>query len=150
MRPRVSTLEVILANVDGVDRNCLEVILQGTPWVVIDAEPLQIENVVRVASVPIVLCDRDHSDCWRRLIRTLMKARRDVCVILLSSETDPSDYDEVVRCGGFDILTRPLQRKQVLPMLLFAYTYWRGHGPFLSRRRHACSPAKTLDCVSGD
>src|ERR1035437_6678548 len=107
MRPRVSTLEVILANVDGVDRNCLEVILQGTPWVVIDAEPLQIENVVRDASVPIVLCDRDHSDCWRRLIRTLMKARRDVCVILLSSETDPSDYDEVVRCGGFDILTRP-------------------------------------------
>jgi AmiR/NasT family two-component response regulator len=150
MRPRASTLEVILANVDGVDRSSLEVILQGTPWVVINAEPLQIENVVRDASVPIVLCDCDHSECWRKSIRALIRTRRDVCVILLSNEIDPPGCEEVVRYGGFDILTRPLHRKQVLPMLLFAYTYWRGHGPYLSRRRYTSSPSKTLDCISDD
>jgi DNA-binding NtrC family response regulator len=135
MRPRVSTLEVILANVNGDDRTKLESILQDTRWTVISSEFAQIENVVRDATVPIVLCDRDQSNCWRKTISVLMKARRDVCVILLSGENDAPGADEVARYGGFDIITRPLQRIHVLPMLLFAYTYWRGHGPYLSRVR---------------
>lgn len=142
MRAKVSSLEVILTNGNGDDRSSLEDVLAGTPWVVVDAAPPEIENVVREASVPIVLCDRDQSDCWRVTIRSLMKARRDVCVIVLSSEADPLLNDEVVRCGGFDMLTRPLERAQVLPMLLFAYTHCRGHGPYLSRmRRMRPSPA---------
>ena len=139
MRPSLSTVEVILLNVNGDDRNSLETILEGTPWAVIDADPTEIENVVRDASVPIVFCDPDRFDCWRQTIRALVKARRDVCVIMLSNETDPRFSDEVVRYGGFDMLTHPLRRNQVLPMLLFAYTHCRGHGPYLSRRRRQIS-----------
>jgi FixJ family two-component response regulator len=64
-----------------------------------------------------------------------MKARRNVCVIVLSNEADAHLSDEVVRCGGIDLLTRPFKRQQVLPMLVFAYTFCRGHGPFLRARR---------------
>jgi FixJ family two-component response regulator len=60
---------------------------------------------------------------------------------VLSNEADAHLSDEVVRCGGFDLLTRPFKRQQVLPMLVFAYTYCRGHGPFLSRQRHQVAPA---------
>jgi DNA-binding NtrC family response regulator len=141
MRAKVAALEVILANGNGDDLRDLESVLAGTPWVVVDAEPPEIENVVREAAVPIVLCDRDQSDCWRKTIRALMKARRNVCVIVLSNEADAHLSDEVVRCGGFDLLTRPFKRQQVLPMLVFAYTYCRGHGPFLSRQRHQVAPA---------
>jgi len=140
MQPRVSKLEVILANVNGDDRDSLKAILEGTPWVLIDTELPQIEKVVRDASVPIVLCDRGDSDCWRRMMRSLVKARRDVCVILLAGATDAPGSSEVVACGAFDILTRPLKKAHVLPMLLFAYTYCRGHGPYLSRRRVAEKP----------
>ena len=73
MRPRVSRLEVILANIDGKDRNTLEATLLGTPWVVIDSDLPELTNVVRDASVPIVLCDGDHSHCWRQMVRDLMK-----------------------------------------------------------------------------
>jgi PleD family two-component response regulator len=57
-----------------------------------------------------------------------MKMRRDVCVILVSSESPAPLSAEVVRCGGFDVLARPLQRGQVLAMLLFAYTHCLSHG----------------------
>lgn len=135
MRAKASALEVILANGNGDDRSSLQGVLAGTRWVVKDACPPEIENVVREAAVPIVICDRDPSDAWRSTIRSLTKTRRDVCVIVLSSESNERLSDEVVRCGGFDMLTRPFERQQVLPMLLFAYTYCRGHGPYLSRRR---------------
>ncbi len=134
MRARISTLEVILANVAGEDRNNLQSVLYGTPWVVVDANPPEIESVVREAAVPIVVCDRDRTDC-RAMIRALTKARRDVCVIVLSGEADPFFNEEVVRYGGFDLLTRPFRREQVLPMLLFAYTHCRGHWQCFSRRR---------------
>lgn len=140
MRKRVSTLEIILANSNGDDRNSLETILEGTPWVVIDAGEPEIENVVRDASVPIVFCDR--SECWRKTVSTLKKTRRDVCVILLSNETDEAGNEEVIKYGGFDTLTRPLLKTQVLPMLLFAYTYWRGHGQYLSRFRQVHSSTR--------
>jgi DNA-binding NtrC family response regulator len=135
MRAKASALEVILANGNGEDRSSLEGVLAGTPWVIVDADPPEIEHVVREAAVPIVICDRDRSDGWRTTIRALIKARRDVCVIVLSSEADSHLNDEVVRCGAFDLLTRPFKRQQVLPMLLFAYTFCRGHGPFLRARR---------------
>ena len=136
MRARVSALEVILVNSNEDDRSSLECVLAGTPWVVVEADPLELENVLREAAVPIVICGRDESNCWRKTIRALMKARRNACVIVLSNEADAHLSDEVVGCGGFDLLTRPFKRQQVLPMLVFAYTYCRGHGQFLSRRRH--------------
>jgi hypothetical protein len=114
-------------------------ILDGTRWEMIDAAPTEIEDPVREAIAPIVFYNHDHSDCWRKMIRTLMKMRRSVCVVLLSNETDAPLSDEVVRCGGFDVLTRPLRREQVLPLLLFAYSYCRGYGPYLSRARRVSS-----------
>ena len=91
--------------------------------------------------MPIVICGRDQSNCWRKTIRTLTKARRNVCVIVLSNEGEAHLSDDVIRDGGFDLLTRPFKRHQVLPMLVFAYTYCQGHGPYLSRRRHQLAAA---------
>jgi DNA-binding NtrC family response regulator len=135
----VSALEVILVNGNEDDRSSLEGVVAGTPWVVVEAEPLEIENVVRDAAVPIVMCGRDQSDSWRTTIRSLIKERRNVCVLVVSSDGDVRLNDEVVRCGGFDMLTRPFDRRQVLPMLVFAYTFCRGHGPFLRARRKSVS-----------
>jgi hypothetical protein len=144
MRAKVSALEVILANGNGDDRSSLESVLAGTPWVVVEADLLEIENVVREAAVPIVICGRDESNCWRKTIRALMKARRNACVIVLSNEASTHLSDEVAGCGGFDLLTRPFRRQQVLPMLVFAYTFCRGHGSFLKARRKSASSDLSL------
>jgi FixJ family two-component response regulator len=50
-------------------------------------------------------------------------------VILLSSVSDPYLWDEVAKRGGFDVLTRPFQRKAVLSMLVFAHPHCRTSWP---------------------
>ncbi|MGA3201066.1 MAG: hypothetical protein ABSF12_01075 [Bryobacteraceae bacterium] len=134
METSVLKLGVILANGNADDRNCLEAILDGTRWVVVDGGGSEISEVVRDSPVPIVFYIDDHSDRWRDMIPAFRKMRREVCVILLSDSDAPAS-DEVARRGGFDVLTRPLRREHVLPMLLFAYAYCRGHGSYLSRPR---------------
>jgi hypothetical protein len=137
MRTSISRLAVILANAAPVDRDALEAILDGTPWEIIDADETGIEHTLREAVTPIVFYNHDPACCWRKMIRALMKMRRNVCVVLVSGENEPELRQEVVRSGGFDLLTRPLRREQVLPLLLFAYSFCRGYGPYVSRTRRA-------------
>jgi FixJ family two-component response regulator len=148
MRTSVSKLDVILANAGSDERDSLQEILDGTRWVVVDAAVSELENAIREAAVPIVFYNHDPSGCWQDAIRAFMKMRRDVCVILLSSEAEAPLSDDVVRCGGFDVLTRPLRRGQVLPMLLFAYTYCRGHGSYSPRSRRVSSRVSALAAPS--
>jgi DNA-binding response OmpR family regulator len=133
MRAKRPALEVILADGNAGDRDSLKNVLEGTPWVVVDAEAPAIESVIRESGAPIVIFD-GQSDCWRTTIRSLKKARRNVCVLVLSDGGNALSRDEVVQYGGFDIITRPFDRKQVLPILVFAYTYCRGYGLLLSHR----------------
>jgi hypothetical protein len=143
MQTSVSKLGVILASGSEDDRNCLEAILDGTRWMLVDARGPEIREVLRGASVPIVFDVDDRSECWRERIRAFRKMRRDVRVILMSSDNDAPPSDEVARWGGFDVLTRPVRREHVLPMLLFAYACCRGHGSYLSRPRRM-SPSAVI------
>jgi AmiR/NasT family two-component response regulator len=135
MRTSVSKFGIILANVGGDDRDALQTILEGTGWEIVESEPAEIEGAFREAAAPIVFFNQDRSDSWRKKIRILMKMRRNACVILLAGENDASLGEEVAQWGAFDVLTRPLRREQVLPMLLFAYSYCRGYGQYSSRSR---------------
>lgn len=134
MRTR-SKVAIVLENAGEEDREALKAILNNTAWTLIDGDPWQTENSLRETSAPIVLYNLGPSDCWRERIRRLKRIRRDVCVILIAAESGVPSNDDVARYGGFDILTRPLRRDQVLPMLLFAHSYCRGHGPYLFRPR---------------
>lgn len=149
MQPKILKLEVILANVRDDDRDRLRAVLTGTPWTMIDAGLPDIANVVREASIPIVLCERSDSNEYRKILSLLRKARREVCVILLAGEGDVPGAQEVAQCGAFDLLTRPLRREQVLPTLLFAYAHCCGHAPYLSRRRGAFpNSSEVMSCAS--
>ncbi len=79
---------------------------------------------------PIVLCDRDLAGGeWQDTLRLLHSVRDRPCVILLSNVADEYLWNEVVRRGGFDVLTRPFRKEQVVSMLEFAYTYWKTAWP---------------------
>jgi FixJ family two-component response regulator len=62
-------------------------------------------------------------------MRRLIKTRRGACVVLLSSVADQYLWDEVVHQGGFDLLTRPFRKEQVLSTLMFAYAHCRTPWP---------------------
>jgi FixJ family two-component response regulator len=109
----------------------LKELLHGTPWE-LEALP-QIEYAaaaLKAAEVPLLLFDgATAGPQWREKMKALATSRRNACVILLSNVSDQYLWEEVVQHGGFDLLTRPFRKEQVLSTLLFAYAHCRTPWP---------------------
>lgn len=75
----------------------------------------------------VILCDRDlPSSDWRDVVQKLATTSRPTCVILLSGIVDDSLWEEVIRCGGYDVLAKPLRRNEVLRVVKLARSFWNG------------------------
>lgn len=122
-------LLIVTSHAEDVEE--LKAILHGTPWEVTDASHLDDPTAaLRGAAIPIVLFDRDAAGpCWQASIQRLIKCRRGICVLLLSSVADQYLWDEVVHHGGFDLLTRPFRKDQVRSTLMFAYAHCKTPWP---------------------
>jgi DNA-binding NtrC family response regulator len=83
------------------------------------------------AEIAIVLVDRDlAADDWRSTVRGLAERSPRPSVILASSVIDPYLFDEVVKQGGFDVLSKPIQADELRRTALLAFK-------FRERRRRA-------------
>jgi DNA-binding NtrC family response regulator len=125
-------IQTVLASNRAGDREMLEESLAGTPWRLVEAANLQqaVESLRRVA-IPIVLCDIEFDQLpWRAVLRALRRERRRASVILLSDQGGVELSSEVIRRGGFDVLTRPFRREEVFPTLVSAYAQCRMPPPY--------------------
>jgi FixJ family two-component response regulator len=122
-------LLIVTSRAEDVEE--LTSILHDTPWELTDASHLEDPaTALKGAAVPILLFDRDSAGgCWQVAMKRMIKSRRGVCVVLLSSVADQYLWDEVVHQGGFDLLTRPFRKEQVLSTLMFAYAHCRTPWP---------------------
>ena len=121
--------KILLASKRAEDERELNHALEGTVWGVDRVSDLDgAVQALKHVAMPILLLDRDFSgDPWASTLHTLSRARRSSCIILLSPVTDQYLWDEVVKQGGFDVLTRPFRRDQVLSTLIFGATRCRTH-----------------------
>ena len=85
------------------------------------------EAVVLLARIParVVLLDRDVSALGWRGALTALLASRESRVVLISPVTDDFLWDEVVRLGGYDVITRPLDAARTLSAVNLAVTAMR-------------------------
>jgi DNA-binding NtrC family response regulator len=80
--------------------------------------------VVRTPA-PVVLCDRDlPGPDWRDALRKLASAPGHASVILVSRVVDEYLWSEVIRNGGYDVLSKPLREDEAVRMVKLAWTYW--------------------------
>lgn len=135
-------IEVLLAS--EWDTEDLNRAVAGTPWTFVQAKNVgEVAESVRGMRVPIVLLDLDFpGGRWIDTLRALRSRRRGVCVIVLASPQGSPLADrhlraEVAKRGGFDVLMRPLERADVLSMLVFAYAQCRISWTRLPRANYA-------------
>ncbi len=70
----------------------------------------------------VIVCDRDLPDRnWRQTVRDL--AKLSPCVLLASAGIDASLWQEVVQCGGHDVIAKPLEERGVLKTIDQALRY---------------------------
>ena len=109
----------------------LKELLRDTSWE-LEAVPRMEDAAaaLKAAAVPMLLFDGDTAGPhWREKMKALAISKRNTCVILLTNVSDPYLWEEVVQHGGFDLLTRPFRKEQVLSTLLFAYAHCRTPWP---------------------
>lgn len=75
---------------------------------------------------PVLVFDRDWPNVeWRTMVRDFASAPQWPCIILASRVADEYLWQELIRCGGHDLLTKPLRLEDVSRTLKLALIYWK-------------------------
>jgi FixJ family two-component response regulator len=114
-----SPVAVLAILTSQTDRKELEVIFENTGWQIIFADTI---DEPTVQATPIVLYDRDLPGTdWRQAIQQLARTEHPRKVILASFVADDYLWQEVIHCGGYDILPKPFREDEVRHIIQFAW-----------------------------
>ena len=99
--------------------------VQGQWWVRNTQSVPEAISLLESEKIPIVLFDRDLPDTdWRTILTAMAKSSPDTCILLTSRVCDDYLWKEVVRCGGYDVIPKPLTELTVEHTLQKAWAYW--------------------------
>ena len=75
---------------------------------------------------PVVVCDRDIPGWeWRDVMSAIAGRFSRTCILLSSRVSDEYLWREVVKHGGYDLLTKPLEATEVSRALQRTFCYWK-------------------------
>jgi DNA-binding NarL/FixJ family response regulator len=119
VRGAAPPLTVLALMTSDSDRELLRDVCMGAGWKII-----LVDNLAEGLGQPagIVLCDRDLTGIdWRGAIRQLAISPHPRRVILASYVVDDYLWDEVIHCGGYDVLPKPFRVHEVVHTIQFAW-----------------------------
>jgi DNA-binding NtrC family response regulator len=96
-------------------------------WTIREASEAPAIPVCFSQSTPIriVVYDGDTIDGdWKDALTRIKLWDKQPCVLLASRVADPYLCDEVVRCGGYDVIAKSAAREQLVGTLRFAW-FWK-------------------------
>jgi FixJ family two-component response regulator len=108
------------------DRHLLTGICSRNSWRLVLADTREeAQTALDKLKAPVILCDRDlPGKGWRETVEHLAASPHRACIILVSTVVDTYLWDEVVRMGGYDVLSKPLREEEVVHAVRLAWTYW--------------------------
>jgi DNA-binding response OmpR family regulator len=109
------------------DREAVSDCAQATGWKLTLLDTVdQAVSTAGSEPVALIIVDRDLSEHdWRRSVRSLANTLSSPCVLLASSVVDPYLFQELVKHGGFDVVPKPIQSKELVRLGRLALAYWR-------------------------
>ena len=120
------------------DRRLLTEICSRNRWHLLPTDTCEdARTALDKLKAPVVLCDRDlPGRGWRQTVEDLASSPQRACIILVSGVVDTYLWNEVVRAGGYDVLSKPLREDDVVRAVRLAWSYWN------SATRTAANPGK--------
>jgi DNA-binding NarL/FixJ family response regulator len=123
-----STAQVIIVAllVDNRDRRLLANVSSVNRWAVLFVDSVtEAQTAAANLRVPVILCDRDLVGAdWRETVSGLASSSPLTCVVLISRAADNSLWEEVIRSGGYEVLSRPLRPEEVVRVIKLASSFW--------------------------
>jgi DNA-binding response OmpR family regulator len=122
-------ISILLVSPHADDRSALQQILQHGAWfislcaTVSDALPL-----IRSLSPPLVICERELADGnWKTVLDACGACTHPPLVLVTSRHADETLWAEVLNLGGYDVLLKPFDRREVTRVIGMAWRHWFGH-----------------------
>ena len=82
-------------------------------------------QVLQAQCTEIVLFDIDLFGAdWKSDLRSVVASPSQPSVILVSTGVSDAVWEEVIECGGYDVLELPLQEVKTLMTVLHAWRFW--------------------------
>jgi len=122
--PRITIVALVVSD---HDREVLTCISNREPVDIHFAEShMDAWEALNRLNSPVILYDRDWPDAeWRTTVQALASSPHRSCVILASRVVDDYLWQELIRCGGHDLLAKPFRADDVARSLKLALSYWK-------------------------
>jgi DNA-binding response OmpR family regulator len=127
LTPKLSVLSI--SGSDGDDRE-LRRIFGPCHWRLAHASTrADALKMMRKGEFPVVICDRDLSDgTWKDILSESCLEIRPVCLIVTTAVSpDDSLWCEVLNLGGYDVLAKPFEAREVRHSVGTGWQRWRTH-----------------------
>lgn len=117
---------VLLASPADDDHCSLQRIFRQSAWRVADVYTCQdAMDYFREHVVAVVICERDMPDgSWVDLFETLSLQTHSPLMIVVSRLADERLWAEVLNRGGYDVLAKPFEPKEVTYSVASAWRHW--------------------------
>ena len=124
--PPVLRTPIVALVVNHQDREVLTSISAREPLELHFAESReQAWDAVHRLRAPVILYDRDWPNAeWRTTVQAFSSLPQRSCVILASRVADDYLWQELIRCGGHDLLAKPFRADDAARALKLAASFW--------------------------
>lgn len=122
--PRIRVLAV---GMSAEETNTLKAVAVAESWNEEFADSLETAiDVLADREVPLILLDRDGCGVdWRTALEGLALAAHGSCILLISRVNDEYLWQEVVQRRGFDVISKPFSKDQLLHDVNRAWLFWK-------------------------
>jgi DNA-binding NtrC family response regulator len=112
---------------EGPGRDALEGVFRDAGWQLVVADN-STSAIMRQQNEawPIILYERELTGRgWRQAVSRFSRLSPHPFVVLLSHSSDNNLWDELVRCGGFDLLRTPIDPDEVIKTVSAGWAIWQ-------------------------
>ncbi len=81
--------------------------------------------ILKHRQIPVVICDEDAPEDWRKSVRAIAFLPQPTCILLASRTSSDSLLREVGRYHGYDVIAKPLRFEEVADRVSFAWTWYK-------------------------
>lgn len=125
-------VKVLLVSPLDDDRRFLMQILRHSKWKYYVARSrAEALTFLRENAVPVLICEADLIDgTWRDLLDQIAHMQHAPLLIVTSGSADDALWAEVLNLGGYNVLAKPFDSREVFHVVGNAWLHWQDQGKY--------------------
>jgi response regulator RpfG family c-di-GMP phosphodiesterase len=122
-----SKISLLLVSEDENDRVLLSNALAGTRWNVLQARSCaDADKILQTHVVPVIIRDQECCEMGcTHAVRCAQSGLYPIPLIVAANSPDCKLWEEVIDCGGLEVLSKPFDPVRVRKVVDFAWDHWR-------------------------